>query len=477
MAGSATASPKSHVSSSQHTRTSSQLSRYGGDFSSDEDGTSPRGSRRSTRSPKAGAARARTGSHAQLHARGVSKSTGVRLSQQQLGASASVPTLSGGIAQPSDRARIQGVASTTSLLPGVRMAPLPTAGLRHLRVPLPVYNTMTQQGSALLLNSGHDPKNPRLLRRLPIFSASTTALASTAGGGGGGGVAKLLGMPDVSRRRRSSVAEEATIERHDISSLTDRLSMLYSTADAADAAADAASTTVASDAGALGAHIVPLDASQSMETLGVSEKGTAPHQPASERRPLPSLVAAETVRGGHVSGAAAASAGDSVAARRRMKANLTYQSPLEKAHDDILAAWDARVAKTMEEIIRGTQGQDLDAPHGTLPSFWPDDAGLSRPAPSLATSDAAVTNLGPAGAVSEDASTGSRQRGRRSSLSLVQAVGSGSASPVRPHTGMVPSPSSMSLSRSPSPTSWRAANSGYLPANNATAAPARARMW
>jgi hypothetical protein len=80
-----------------------------------------------------------------------------------------------------------------------------------------------------------------------------------------------------------------------------------------------------------------------------------------ERQPAPGAPAA-----GGAAGVSEAHAGRT----------LRYQSPLEKAHADIVAAWNRRAAETMEEVVAASYNNGFDAPFTALPSFWP--AGLPR---------------------------------------------------------------------------------------------------
>lgn len=63
---------------------------------------------------------------------------------------------------------------------------------------------------------------------------------------------------------------------------------------------------------------------------------------------------------------------EAIAKLVRLDANkLRYQSPLEKAHDEIVNAWDRRAARAIDDIVRRTHDQDLEGPHSILPSYWP----------------------------------------------------------------------------------------------------------
>lgn len=264
----------------------------------------------------------------------------------------------------------------------VRIRPLPTAGLRTVSVPTAVYESLAHvAGTKALTATSRNPVQPHLLCRLPALPdagrpPSPRSLLAAAGASDGGAGA-------VARGTAPHAAASSTSTRlisEEVRGMRERMRLVYAAAQlpgvsaAASAASVGSGIIVTQDHATRFAHLQRLREMREVRA-GASEGDDAPGMLSGRRGPG-RRVADD---GGGV--------GVGIDADR-----LRYQSPLEKAHADIVKAWDRHAASTVEGIVRATYNAPLDAPHATLPSFWPPECDRRLPPPpgTLASPRAAL---------------------------------------------------------------------------------------
>jgi hypothetical protein len=226
-----------------------------------------------------------------------------------------------------------------------------------------VYGPLSHGRGVAPVSSAEDRRYPRVVVRLPALpDATKPPLARVVGAAGPHHVSTTsLGGRHKDRRSVSPLAKSrspspaaidglsaaAHITSQPVTSLQQRMGLIPSRAAAADGASS------------LPSSMAPSNPGQQLE-----------------RDKMDTSAATSSSRAG--------AAGD--IARIKKASALTYQSPLERAHAEIVGSQKRVAQQTIDSMVAATANSDLGAPNTTLPSYWPPDVvllarsrGASRP--------------------------------------------------------------------------------------------------